>query len=121
MKHLWAARLCAGTLCLALLWTAPGLSIPTAARGEETAAPDVLEDPQATVGTDEGTRADTACYVATATVADLRDLEYKVDKAMQFRGARSAPMFRRRFVIIELPRQPRSPPGSGGLDRDSQS
>ncbi len=27
-------------------------------------------------------------YVATATVADLRDLEYKVDKAMQFRGAR---------------------------------
>lgn len=27
-------------------------------------------------------------YVATATVADLRDLEYKVNKAMQFRGAR---------------------------------
>nr|WP_205570480.1 thiamine pyrophosphate-dependent enzyme [Corynebacterium lactis] len=27
-------------------------------------------------------------YVATATVADLRDLEYKVTKAMQFRGAR---------------------------------
>lgn len=69
MKHLWAARLCAGTLCLALLWTAPGLSILTAARGEETAAPDVLEDPQATVGTDEGTQADTARYVATATVA----------------------------------------------------
>jgi pyruvate ferredoxin oxidoreductase beta subunit len=27
-------------------------------------------------------------YVATATVADLRDLEYKVEKAMTFRGAR---------------------------------
>ena len=27
-------------------------------------------------------------YVATATVADLRDLEYKVKKAMTFRGAR---------------------------------
>jgi hypothetical protein len=27
-------------------------------------------------------------YVATATVADLRDLEYKVTKAMTFRGAR---------------------------------
>ena len=27
-------------------------------------------------------------YVATATVADLRDLEYKVNRAMQFRGAR---------------------------------
>ena len=27
-------------------------------------------------------------YVATATVADLRDLEYKVKKAMSFRGAR---------------------------------
>ncbi|MEJ6019248.1 thiamine pyrophosphate-dependent enzyme [Corynebacterium sp. H113] len=27
-------------------------------------------------------------YVATATVADLRDLEYKVNKAMEFRGAR---------------------------------
>jgi pyruvate ferredoxin oxidoreductase beta subunit len=27
-------------------------------------------------------------YVATATVADLRDLEYKVGRAMQFRGAR---------------------------------
>lgn len=27
-------------------------------------------------------------YVATATVADLRDLEYKVEKAMGFRGAR---------------------------------
>ncbi|WP_223875128.1 thiamine pyrophosphate-dependent enzyme [Nanchangia anserum] len=27
-------------------------------------------------------------YVATATVADLRDLEYKVNKAMQFHGAR---------------------------------
>ncbi len=27
-------------------------------------------------------------YVATATVADLRDLEYKVTKAMQYRGAR---------------------------------
>ena len=27
-------------------------------------------------------------YVATATVADLRDLEYKVNKAMQFKGAR---------------------------------
>jgi len=27
-------------------------------------------------------------YVATATVADLHDLEYKVEKAMTFRGAR---------------------------------
>lgn len=27
-------------------------------------------------------------YVATATVADLRDLEYKVSRAMEFRGAR---------------------------------
>jgi pyruvate ferredoxin oxidoreductase beta subunit len=27
-------------------------------------------------------------YVATATVADLRDLEYKVERAMEFRGAR---------------------------------
>jgi pyruvate ferredoxin oxidoreductase beta subunit len=27
-------------------------------------------------------------YVATATVADLRDLEYKVKRAMEFRGAR---------------------------------
>ena len=27
-------------------------------------------------------------YVATATVADLRDLEYKVERAMQMRGAR---------------------------------
>ena len=27
-------------------------------------------------------------YVATATVADLRDLEYKVTRAMEFRGAR---------------------------------
>ena len=27
-------------------------------------------------------------YVATATVADLRDLEYKVNKAMQYHGAR---------------------------------
>ena len=27
-------------------------------------------------------------YVATATVADLRDLEHKVEKAMSFRGAR---------------------------------
>lgn len=27
-------------------------------------------------------------YVATATVADLSDLEYKVDKAMKYRGAR---------------------------------
>ena len=27
-------------------------------------------------------------YVATATIADLRDLEYKVERAMQFHGAR---------------------------------
>lgn len=47
-------------------------------------------------GNDWGKGKDMACiamaheipYVATATVADLRDLEYKVDKAMQFRGAR---------------------------------
>ena len=31
--------------------------------------------------------------VATATVADLRDLEYKVNKAMQFRGARYIHVF----------------------------
>jgi pyruvate ferredoxin oxidoreductase beta subunit len=27
-------------------------------------------------------------YVATATVSELRDLEYKVERAMEFRGAR---------------------------------
>ena len=32
-------------------------------------------------------------YVATATVADLRDLEYKVKKAMSFRGARYIHIF----------------------------
>jgi pyruvate ferredoxin oxidoreductase beta subunit len=32
-------------------------------------------------------------YVATATVADLRDLEYKVKKAMTFRGARYIHIF----------------------------
>ncbi len=32
-------------------------------------------------------------YVATATVADLRDLEYKVEKAMTFRGARYLHVF----------------------------
>jgi pyruvate ferredoxin oxidoreductase beta subunit len=32
-------------------------------------------------------------YVATATVADLRDLEYKVRKAMQMRGARYIQIF----------------------------
>ncbi|MGZ6796621.1 MAG: hypothetical protein ACXVEU_13255 [Nocardioidaceae bacterium] len=32
-------------------------------------------------------------YVATATVAELRDLEYKVEKAMQFRGARYLHVF----------------------------
>lgn len=32
-------------------------------------------------------------YVATATVADLRDLEYKVNKAMSFRGARYIHVF----------------------------
>ncbi|HJT95913.1 MAG TPA: thiamine pyrophosphate-dependent enzyme [Mycobacterium sp.] len=32
-------------------------------------------------------------YVATATVADLRDLEYKVRRAMEFRGARYLHIF----------------------------
>jgi pyruvate ferredoxin oxidoreductase beta subunit len=32
-------------------------------------------------------------YVATATVADLRDLEYKVERAMEFRGARYLHVF----------------------------
>ncbi len=32
-------------------------------------------------------------YVATATVAELRDLEYKVEKAMSFRGARYIHVF----------------------------
>ena len=32
-------------------------------------------------------------YVATATVADVRDLEYKVEKAMSFRGARYLHVF----------------------------
>ena len=32
-------------------------------------------------------------YVATATVADLHDLEYKVEKAMTFRGARYLHVF----------------------------
>ncbi len=32
-------------------------------------------------------------YVATATVADLRDLEYKVERAMAFRGARYLHVF----------------------------
>jgi pyruvate ferredoxin oxidoreductase beta subunit len=32
-------------------------------------------------------------YVATATVADLRDLEYKVERAMSFRGARYLHVF----------------------------
>jgi pyruvate ferredoxin oxidoreductase beta subunit len=32
-------------------------------------------------------------YVATATVADLHDLEYKVEKAMSFRGARYLHVF----------------------------
>ena len=32
-------------------------------------------------------------YVATATVADLRDLEYKVERAMELRGARYLHVF----------------------------
>jgi pyruvate ferredoxin oxidoreductase beta subunit len=32
-------------------------------------------------------------YVATATVAELRDLEYKVERAMSFRGARYLHVF----------------------------
>jgi pyruvate ferredoxin oxidoreductase beta subunit len=32
-------------------------------------------------------------YVATATVAELRDLEYKVERAMEFRGARYIHVF----------------------------
>src|SRR6186713_2641186 len=32
-------------------------------------------------------------YVATATVAELRDLEYKIERAMEFRGARYVHIF----------------------------
>jgi pyruvate ferredoxin oxidoreductase beta subunit len=32
-------------------------------------------------------------YVATATVAELRDLEYKIERAMEFRGARYVHVF----------------------------
>jgi pyruvate ferredoxin oxidoreductase beta subunit len=32
-------------------------------------------------------------YVATATVADLRDLEFKIERAMEFRGARYVHVF----------------------------
>ena len=32
-------------------------------------------------------------YVATATIADLRDLEYKVERAMEMRGARYLHVF----------------------------
>ena len=32
-------------------------------------------------------------YVATATVAELRDLEHKVERAMEFRGARYMHVF----------------------------
>ena len=46
-------------------------------------------------------------YVATATVADLRDLEYKVNKAMQIRGAR--------YIHIFVP----CPLGWGTVSRDT--
>ena len=46
-------------------------------------------------------------YVATATVADLRDLEYKVTKAMQYRGAR--------YIHILVP----CPLGWGSASRDT--
>jgi pyruvate ferredoxin oxidoreductase beta subunit len=46
-------------------------------------------------------------YVATATVAELRDLEYKVERAMQFRGAR--------YLHIFVP----CPLGWGSASRDT--
>jgi len=46
-------------------------------------------------------------YVATATVADLRDLEHKVNKAMQYRGAR--------YIHILVP----CPLGWGSISRDT--
>lgn len=46
-------------------------------------------------------------YVATATVADLRDLEYKVERAMSFRGAR--------YIHILVP----CPLGWGSASRDT--
>jgi len=46
-------------------------------------------------------------YVATATVADLRDLEYKVKKAMSFRGAR--------YIQIHVP----CPLGWGAASKDT--
>ena len=46
-------------------------------------------------------------YVATATVADLRDLEYKVTKAMQYHGAR--------YIHILVP----CPLGWGSISRDT--
>ena len=46
-------------------------------------------------------------YVATATVADLRDLEYKVKKAMQYHGAR--------YIHILVP----CPLGWGSASRDT--
>jgi hypothetical protein len=46
-------------------------------------------------------------YVATATVADLRDIEYKVERAMQIRGARYL------HVLVSCPL------GWGAASRDS--
>jgi pyruvate ferredoxin oxidoreductase beta subunit len=46
-------------------------------------------------------------YVATATVAELRDLEYKVERAMEFRGAR--------YLHIFVP----CPLGWGSASRDT--
>src|SRR6266508_2626333 len=46
-------------------------------------------------------------YVATATVAELRDLEYKVQRAMEFRGAR--------YLHIYVP----CPLGWGSASRDT--
>lgn len=46
-------------------------------------------------------------YVATSTVADLRDLEYKVTKAMQYHGAR--------YIHILVP----CPLGWGSISRDT--
>jgi len=46
-------------------------------------------------------------YVATASVADLRDLEHKVTRAIEIRGAR--------YVHIHVP----CPPGWGSLPEDT--
>ena len=58
-------------------------------------------------------------YVATATVAELRDLEAKVERAMQMRGARYMHVFvPARSAGVGFPRHdPDRPPGQGDRAR----